>query len=229
MARVADRKLAIQLRLKGKTYSEIKKELGISKSTLSDWLKTYPLTEAQLKILTDNQKSRKNLAIEKTRIVKAKKREKRLLNLYNKEKRIWTPLNKRELLLAGFFLYWGEGNKRINGQLALNNTDPKVLKFTLAWLRRGLGIPKRKIKVMLHLYKDMHVEKEMHFWSKELNVPLTQFFKPYIKESKRSDIDQKGFGHGTCGFIINDVRMKEKVIMTIQAIADYYGSFSMVY
>ena len=56
-----------------------------------------------------------------------------------------------------------------------------------------------------------------------LRLPKAQFIRPYIKQSKRVDIAHKGFGHGTCGLMISDVRLKEKIIMAINAIADSYA------
>lgn len=224
MTRVLDRQKAIELREKGFTYSEILKKLEISKSTLSDWLSKYPLTKAQLAMLEKSRKKNKYLSIEKIRLTKLKKRELRLKSVYEKEKNYWMSLSHRELEIAGLFLYWGEGSKNLKGALSLNNTDPKVLKFTLFWMKNVLGIPQEKIKVWLHLYSDMNAKEEMRFWSKNLNMPLSQFGKPYFKKSKREDLDHKGFGHGTCGLAISDIRLKERIIMAINAIGDNYGS-----
>jgi len=223
MANILLRRKAIELRKLGKTYSEIREELVIPKSTLSDWLKTYPLSLEEKNLLEESRKRRKYFSIEKVRLVKQKKREERHKNTYLFEQRKWLSLTKRELELAGLFLYWGEGNKRLNGPVSLNNTDPQVLKFTLYWLQYGLGISRNKIKVMVHLYRDMDVEQELRYWSTELNLSLSQFSKPYIKDSKRSEIDQKGFGHGTCGLVVNSVLLKERVMMAIKAIADSYS------
>lgn len=224
MSRTTDRQKAINLRKHGKTYSQIKKELGISKSTLSDWLSKYPLTQKQLEFLQQNRKYSRQLAIEKTIIVKRKKREERIKSIYDEQKQYWVSLSKKELELAGIFLYWGEGNKRLDGPVFLNNTDPKVMKFTLYWFKNGLNIPQEKIKVDLHLYNDMNIKEELVFWSKTLDIPLSQFRKPYIKSSTRVKIDHKGFGHGTCGLVVNDVRLKEKLMMAIEAISDYYSA-----
>lgn len=223
MSRIKDRQEAIELRKKGKTYSEIREELNISKSTLSEWLSKLPLTSEQIKNLEKSKKNNRVLGIEKIRLTKQKKREARIKAIYENQKVYWGKLSKRELEIAGIFLYWGEGNKRLNGSVSLNNTDPKVMKFTLFWLKNSLLVPQEKIKVDLHLYSDMETEEEISFWSKELNLPLSQFRKPYIKKSKRIDIDQKGFGHGTCALVVNDVRLKEKVMMSIEALAHYYG------
>lgn len=223
MARRQDRKKVINLRKQGKTYSEIRRELNIPKSTLSDWLRNYPLNEEQLALLKKTIKRNKDIAIEHCRLTKQKKREKRLSVFYKKERKKLIPLFRKELYIAGLFLYWGEGNKSLKGSLSLNNTDPKVVQFYLYWLLKVLMIPKEKIKIHLHFYNDMDKEEEMNFWSKKLTIPLKQFNKPYIKKSKRIDIDQKGFGHGTCGVGVNNTRLKEKIMMGIEAIANFYS------
>lgn len=109
----------------------------------------------------------------------------------------------------------------MNGPISLNNTDPQVLKFTLYWMIYALEIPRGRIKVTLHLYNDMDVKKEMRFWSDELKLPLSQFSKPYIKESARANINHKGFGHGTCGLLVSNILLKERIMMSIKAISDF--------
>jgi transcriptional regulator with XRE-family HTH domain len=220
MAKIKKRQKALELRIKKKmSYSQIKKILGVSKSTLSYWLRNYPLSKERIRELRDWSEVR----IEKFRQTMKVKREKRLKRLYEEEKRIWLPFLKRELYVAGLFLYWGEGVKALKSSVSLNNTDPKVVKFYLYWITKALKIPKRKIKVYVHLYSDMDINKALNFWSKELKIPLSQFNKPYVKSSKKANIDHRGFGHGTCGLIVNDVRLKEKIMMGIEAVADYYS------
>jgi len=49
MARYKDREKALRLRTeKQMSYSQIKKILKVSKSTLSYWLRNYPLTEKNI-------------------------------------------------------------------------------------------------------------------------------------------------------------------------------------
>lgn len=219
-----DRQKALLLRREGKTYSEIRRELGISKSTLSGWLGAVQLSESELKLLQLHRKKSKDIAVEKTRITKQGKRQLRLSQQYEEQKNILLPLSNRELLIAGLFLYWGEGNKNLQGSISINNTDPQVLKFSLYWITEVLLMPRSKIKVCLHLYSDMSIDDETSYWSKELNIPVSQFTNPYIKKSKRVGIDHKGFGHGTCTVRVNDVHLKESIIMGIKSIADRYGN-----
>lgn len=219
MARFEDREKAILLRKRGMSYSQIKKILKVSKSTLSLWLRNYPLSKQRIRELRDWNEQR----IEKFRKTMKKKREERLKQFYIQQKKLIFPLNKREFFLAGLFLYWGEGSKNRLTSLSISNTDPSIIKFFIDWLNKSFKIPKEKLKVQLHLYKDMDIKKEVLFWSEVLNVPFSQFNTPYIKKSSSKRINHKGgFGHGTCNVGISNARLAERVRMSIKAIADKY-------
>lgn len=218
MAKTELRRKAIELRRLRKSYSQIKSELGVSKSTLSIWLRDYPLTREEINAL----RGRSEIRIEKYRKTMQQKRDRRLHSYYDEEKKKLLPFSKREIIIAGLFLYWGEGNKSQRNTVSINNTDPRVIKFALYWLMCGLDIPKDRIQVFIHLYSDMNETEEKDYWSKELRIDLDHFAKPYIKRSKRTDLDHKGFGHGTCGIRVFDTVLKEKVLMGLDAIADFY-------
>ena len=219
MAKLKEHQKAIKLRKQGKSYSQIKKELNVSKSTLSLWLRGYPLSEERVRTLRDLS----GVRIEKFRKTMQAKKDKRLAVCYDEEKKKLLPLSWKELLLAGLFLYWGEGVKSLTSSVSLNNTDPEIVKFFTYWLTKILRIPKGKIKIYVHLYQDMNIKRELDFWSKELNISRSQFAKPYIKKSKRENLTHKGFGHGTCGVCVGNVRLKERIIMSLKATADYYS------
>ncbi len=95
------------------------------------------------------------------------------------------------------------------------------MQFALQWIHKGLRVPLNQLRIYLHLYKDMNVLKEMKYWSDMLGLPLRQFTKPYLKDSNRSDIDQKGFGHGTCGIRVYDTEIKERVLIGIRVVAGH--------
>lgn len=219
MKRLVDKhRQALALRKEGKSYSQIKKELGVSKGTLSRWLHKYPLSKSQLdKLLFKNERR-----IERFRETMRLKRRRRLKKIYKREARKWLPLSKRELFLAGLFLYWGEGGKTLPTTTILSNTNTQVIKLYLYWLIKCLKVDKKKIRVKLHLYKDMNEEKATSYWAKELGLQLKQFRKSYIKQTKLSGLTYKGFGHGTCNVIVEGVALKETIMMGIKAIADHY-------
>ena len=220
MERFKDREKELDLRKREYSYNQIKKILKISKSTLSCWLRDYPLSKKRIRELRDCNEQR----IEKYRETMRRKREKRLKNLYQEQKKLILPVSKKELYLAGLFLYWGEGAKYQQSKLIISNTDPSVIKFFIFWLHKALGVAKNKIKVSLQLYSDMNIKKEMSYWSTVLKIPLSQFNKPYVKMTTSKRINHKGgFGHGTCNVKIGDARLTEKILMAIKAISDKYN------
>ncbi len=227
MAKTLLREKAIQLRKLGYTYSQIKEELNLEKSTLSDWLRNLPLADEQLAKLARNKQNKEFLRREKYIITRRHQREERLRKVYEVEKNI-LPLSKRELFLSGIFLYWGEGEKT-HGIISVSNSDPRVIKFAIYWMVYSLGILKSKIKVSLHLYKDMNIAESIEFWSKTLRLPNNQFKKPYIKKSNREGLTYKSFGHGTCRVYFSSVLLSEKVAMSIKAISDKYGAKSNIF
>ncbi len=217
MARTEDYSRALKLRKQGLSYNQIKNSLGISKSTLSLWLRNLPLTEDQLLKLRVKEKR-----IETFRNTMKKKREKKLKKYYEYEKNKLKPFTQRDLFIAGLFLYWGEGNKTARHTIGIYNTDPSMIKFALIWLTQSLNIPKDKIRINLHLYSDMNVNREINFWLKELRLNRNQLNKPYIKKSTKKSLTRKGFGHGTCSLTVSNTKIKEHFQMALKATTDHF-------
>ncbi len=221
MAPIHERGQAIELRLQGKSYSEIKEALGISKSTLHYWLRDYPLSDKQIRALRDWNPRR----IENFRKTMQGKRIARQEAAYQRVKKDIGRLNKRDLFIVGFFLYWGEGFKTSTAEVGFANTDPSMVRCFIKWLE-GLGIPKEKLRIRLHLYSDMDREKYEVFWSHTLKIPRKQFQKPYIKESKREAVKYKGrFGYGTCNVRYYGRDITDYVLMGVKYIADLTGTY----
>ena len=225
MARLQDRDKVLRLRKeKQMSYSQIKKLLGISKSTLSYWLRDYPLSERRIKELQRMGARQSEQAIEKYRTTMRRKKEKRLAETYKTQKKLILPLSKREFFVAGLLLYWGEGAKSQQYGLNVTNSDPSVIKFFICWLTKILSVSKSEIRIQLHLYSDMNINREIKYWSETLKIPAKQFARPYIKKTSSKRINHKGgFGHGTCNARVGGARLAEKVRMAIKAIADKYS------
>lgn len=220
MTRINDHNKAIVLRKQGMSYSQIKNELGISKSTLSCWLNNLPLSKERLRELRDNSEVR----IEKFRETMRKKKEKRLKAIYFEQKKKIFPFSDRDLFIAGLFLYWGEGTKTDATRIRLANTDPAMIKFFIKWTGVCFKIPKEKLRIDLQLYSDMNITKEINYWSKKLKISTKQFTKPYIKKTNSQKIEHNkgGFKHGTCNIRFGNARLSERVLMSIKAITDEY-------
>lgn len=84
----------------------------------------------------------------------------------------------------GLMLYWGEGDKTGNYLVALTNTDVKIIRYFILWLRKYFEVDEKRIRCRLYIWSSLNEKKAREFWSKELSIPLTQFTKSYISKSK---------------------------------------------
>jgi hypothetical protein len=224
MAKPELRSKAIEMRFQGMSYTLIREALGVSKGTLSSWLRQYPLSEERIRMLRDFNQQR----IERCRETKARKRSVRLEGVYQTALANIGSLSEREIFLCGLFLYWGEGGKTQNCRTSISNTDPAVLNFFLTWLV-AQGIEREHLKVHVHLYHDMDIESELAYWSNTLALPRKNFRKPYIKRSTRSSLTyRQRFTHGTCNLIYENRDMSEYIVSALDVIRSSFADTSTV-
>jgi hypothetical protein len=218
MAKKSDKEKALKLRAQGFSYSQIKAEVKVAKSTLSVWLRDFPLSEERIRELRDNSEVR----IEKTRNTKEANKQKRFDKIYTRVSKEIGTLSDREIKLCGLFLFWAEGTKARSGSVVITNTDPGMILFFLKFLIK-IGVPKDKVNVKLQLYKDMDEDKEKDYWSKLLKIPISKFKKSYIKKSNMLDITYKnGYGHGTCSLMVYDSHLFDSIMSSLKYIKNSF-------
>lgn len=120
---------AIELRKEGLSYTEIKKAIPVSKSTLSDWLKDIELT--------DSQEGRLN-KLQAAAYIGAKKIQAKSnahhCQIREDAKKEAASLINNPLFVAGLMLYWAEGDKR-SERIQFSNSDPEMVKLMMKWFR----------------------------------------------------------------------------------------------
>ena len=217
MAKRLLKQKAIELRKLGYSYSQIKKELDVSKSTLSGWLLNMPLSLERIQELRGENEAR----IERCRITKWENKQKKSDTFYKQIANDLGKLSNRELYLAGLFLYWGEGGKT-GGTVSLSNTDPRIMKFFIKWLEI-LGVVKNDMTIVLQLYADMDEQNEKSFWSNVLSLPLENFRKTQFKKSTLVGLSYRnGFGHGTCMVRAYKTTLFEKIMLSFKYFGNQY-------
>lgn len=87
-------------------------------------------------------------------------------------------LTEKEFLVAGAALYAGEGFKTPGG-VGFANTDPRMVVFFCAWLRRFFEVDERRLRVRLYLHQGLDLEAAERFWSQLTAIPTEQFGAPY--------------------------------------------------
>jgi len=175
---------AQKLRDVGYSYNMINKELGVVKSTLSNWFKDRPFTpnkEVLKRIQYGPIKAAEKNHNRKVREIKE------LKELGSKEIGI---LTKRDLWLLGLGLYMGEGSKSYE-TIRIINSDSDVIKLAIKWFKEICGVTNRNITVAVHLYPDNNVNICLRFWSRVTHLPLSRFRKTQIDTRKNKSITKK--------------------------------------
>lgn len=182
---------AIQLRKEGLSYSIISQELGVSKSTLSNWLKDIPFTP-NAAILERIKHGQGTYGL--------KRRQMRLdeIEEFKKNGELEVgDISRRDLWMLGLGLWIGEGSKTIE-QIRLVNSDPRVILLFMRWLREICKLENDNISVAMHLYPDSNERFSMKYWSELTRLPIDRFRKTQIDRrlDKKSDKVGKSI-HGT--------------------------------
>lgn len=87
-------------------------------------------------------------------------------------------ISDQEFLIAGVAFYQAEGSKR-DGEVIFANTDPRMILFFCAWLRRFFDIDESRLRLRLYLHEGLDIDEANAFWSALTGIPVTAFGKPY--------------------------------------------------
>lgn len=169
----------------------IKERLGISKSTLSDWLSRTPFSPNQEVINRIGQarlkSALKNHRLKFENIAKMKKEA---------EVEIGT-ISQRDIFMLGIGLYLGEGSKS-QEEIRIVNADPTIIKLAIIWLKEFAKVELRHLRIAIHGYPDHNVSELVDYWSKTLNIPKDQFIKTTIDtRENKSNYKKRKLPYGT--------------------------------
>ncbi len=164
------RERAIDLRRRGWSYNIISQRLGVSKSTLSGWLRTVPY-EPNRAVIERIRAGPAKAAVSKRRVVIGQ------INSFKKSGRKEIgSISRRDLWFLGIGLYMGEGSK-LYEELRFINSDPEIVKLGVAWFRKVCRVPNRNFRVGIHLYPDTSQSAAVRYWSRVTGIPKSQFEK----------------------------------------------------
>lgn len=177
---------AKKLRERGRSFREISKILGISKSTASLWTRKIVL----------NPKARRRLAklqdIGRKRSKQTKKRQGMKIEreITEKAKMVVRDVklddNHRKIICS--LIYWCEGGKNERGRVNFTNSDPQLMKYFLKIFRKSFPLRENKFRALLHLHEYHEEKKQIRFWSKATRIPIKQFSKSFHKKNTGKNI-----------------------------------------
>lgn len=175
------KRLAIDLRKKGYSYSEIQNFVSVPKSTLGVWLKKVKLSSLQLERVRQKRILGSKRGAEKKSIDVQKAIDKIRKSSAQDIKIIST----RELWLLGIMLYWKRlSEKDIKKGVHFTSSDPFLIRFFLRWLFQIGRLTKKEIMLDLFVNKKGKIkEKDVNeiktYWSRITHFSVQDFTRTY--------------------------------------------------
>lgn len=176
------REPARELRRQGKTYDEIVTELGVSRSSVSLWVRDIPPPQACHPSWTPEARAKREVRTQRRRRAKieARKahREDPLTELF--------PLGAREALITGAIAYWCEGAKWKEWMPAAPgvtfiNSDPGLVRLFLRFLD-VVPVQFGDLRYRLSIHETASEAKAHAYWARELGIRMGDFSKTNWKK-----------------------------------------------
>lgn len=183
---------------RGYTVADISRKLGKSSSSVSRWC-------------------RKTLRVDRGG---TSSQDKKRLHWLNFDKIDVGCLSVENCRLLVSLLYWCEGAKYpSSGELAFTSSDEVMQICFVKLLRRAYPdkIVEEKFRVVLQIPESLNPEETCSYWSKILNISLSQFYKPYITKTQGNRFRESY--KGTCGLRYHDYRILLRIMGTYNQVA----------
>lgn len=203
--KVGEQEKARELRASGMTLAEIAAELGVAKSSVSLWVRDVPFTPS---------KRRYGARVRPNALMRRRQAEIDW-GLAAGRERI-AALSERDLLVAGAALYAGEGAKR-DRQVVFANSDPRMVKLFMRWLRTFFSIDESRLRIRLYLHEDQDLDVASAAWVESTGIPLTQHRAPYRAEANPS-IRTTKHPLGCVSVIYADAKVHREVMGLVHAL-----------
>ena len=207
-------------RQEGRSIKEIARVLGVSRSSVSLWVRDVPLTNTQREALRLRNPIY-NAQLRGSAANAAHARRRRLQ--YQLEGRRRARLGDATYA-AGCMLYWAEGDKA-NHAVRLANSDPALVRFFADFLRTRFDVDDSMIRVTCNLYAD-HERRQRQiedFWLDVIGVPRSALCRSIVNRySKYSQKKRKNrLPYGTCRLAVHRVAILQTIFGSIQEIAEF--------
>jgi predicted transcriptional regulator len=170
---------ARELREQGWSYPRIAKELGVSKSSCSLWLRDMDHPEP-----SPEGQERRTAAIRAAAAREQGRREQERELLKQTIAESLGFITSRDLVLALAMSYWCEGSKdkpyARREHLQWLNSDPVLVRLYLEGLRL-LDVHDDRIRMRLHIHESADEGAALDWWSRELSWPRDRFERTTFK------------------------------------------------
>lgn len=206
---------ARELRAQGRTYDEIATELGVSKGSVSLWVRDLPRPER----LSHAESRRRNAEATSAYFAARRiRREAERREAVDAAAAQIGALSDHDILVAGSIAYWCEGAKskpyRPYGRVTFVNSDAGLILFFLRFLAVA-GVPTDRLAPRLLIHESADVTAAHQFWQDVTGLGPEQFRRPTLKPHNPKTV-RKNTGADYHGCLVIDVLRSEDLYRRIE-------------
>src|ERR1700683_680822 len=182
---------ARDLREQGLDYEEIVAELGVSKSSVSLWVRDLPRPPG-LRYEECRKRSAEGVRRywEAERPIREAEREAARAAAADQI----GQLSDREIIIAGAIAYWCEGAKnkpyRRSARVSFMNSDPRLIRFFLRFLAAA-GITQSQLIFRVFIHESADIGEAQRFWLDVTKSRPDQFRRPALQTHQPTTTPQK--------------------------------------
>jgi AcrR family transcriptional regulator len=199
---------------------ELAAAAGVSKSSVSLWVRDIELTEAQVSALRERNPAYNGQRLgAKVRVALGRARRAR-----NQEEGRGRVRAGDEAFVRACLLYWAEGAKSRHS-LSFSNADSEMVRLWMNVLRSTLGVPDLRIRLTCYLYTD-HIERQRDvedFWLDVAALDRSNLCRSIVNNYSRSSQRKRKnmLPYGTVKVAVHDTRLIQMVLGGIQEIGGF--------
>lgn len=207
---------AREMRQQGMSVKDISTALGVSRSSVSLWVRDIELTSLQKAVLKDRQRlwgaQNSGAHVNRDKARRARIAAQELGRISAKENH---PLH-----LAGCMLYWAEGAKSRNN-VNFVNSDPNMSTLFVRFLREQLKVQDSEFVLYIHSHStDVdEIQRQRQYWLNLLGLPDSCIRKVLYKTG--SQVRRNVLMNGVCSIRVYRTDLVQHIFGAIQE----YGGF----
>ncbi len=178
------KRIAIDLRKKGYSYSEIRDFISIPKSTLGLWLKGLKLSPLQ----AERVRQKRILGSRRGAEKKRQKTFEVITKIQTDSEKELTTISKRELWLMGLLLYWKHKNKSdMQKGVSFMSSDPLLIRFFVMWLKQIGKLSDDDFLFDIFLFEKTEDARQnsISHWASILQTTKDKFSRIYLQKRKK--------------------------------------------
>jgi len=215
--KIKEKQKAIMLRKRGKSMGDIAQILGVSKSSVSYWVRDVELSSTQRNALNANGHSID--AIEKRRIARLAGTATLRASWKQEAFSEVSVLQHDTLWCLGVALYWGEGGKT-QQTARLSNSDTSVIKLIMRFFRESCKAKEEKFRGHIHTFSHKNKIQAEQYWSEITGIPRERFYKTYTKKSSASKNKRNTLPYGTVQIYVHDTQLFFRIMGWIEKLKE---------